>query len=688
MQEGTRSKLRATLVVLALALVAGCAIQRPASETDGDVRLDASVVDEPVVLSDGWRLRRGDDLAWARPDFEDSDWQPVTPWNKPATSDRWTDGGRVWLRLHVLSSPELYGHQLAMELAYLGALEVYVDGQRLHRVGQLELVRSGGETPVRWAPAGVHRFQLAERPGDEHVIAVRFEPNRVRWVRGLGWPDGFRMNVGGAELLARKQRFRDRGSSLIFAGATGAAIALSLLHLLLYAYHRSKRQNLFFAAMAAFAAVSLIATQWLQTGPTTRTAIYWAIAWNAAVMGQALVAPLFGYHAFGRRRPRVYWGVVGVAIAIGSGLLTGALPYLATFAVAWLGVLELLRTTVGALRQRLTESWVMAIGIACYVGCALWASASNSSNYQDGPVYVFALGILALLAFSSLYLGREIGRDKRALQAQLRDIEQLTEEKLEQQRKQAAIVHAEKMGAMARLVAGVAHEMNTPLGAVRSNNETAGKSLRRIRQTLDDVAPTWGDDRKLARRFDVLVESTRLIDAASDRLADIVARLRRFARLDEADIQRRELHEVVDDAIAQLSSQLDDRIHLDVQLGDTPAVDCRPRDINQVVYNLLLNAAQAIDGEGAIVISTGCAEGDNVWLSVQDDGHGIADEDRDRIFDPGFTTRGVGVGTGLGLSICQRIVEDHGGTIQLESAPGGGTTVTVTLPTRAGEQPR
>ena len=122
------------------------------------------------------------------------------------------------------------------------------------------------------------------------------------------------------------------------------------------------------------------------------------------------------------------------------------------------------------------------------------------------------------------------------------------------------------------------------------------------------------------------------------------------------------------------------RIAIERDYGELPRVDCRPNELNQVFMNLLVNAIQAIDGEGRITVRTR-PNGDEVTVEIIDTGKGIPPEKQARIFDPGFTTKGVGVGTGLGLAIAHRIVQDHGGRIEVESAVGNGTTFRLRLPT-------
>jgi len=247
---------------------------------------------------------------------------------------------------------------------------------------------------------------------------------------------------------------------------------------------------------------------------------------------------------------------------------------------------------------------------------------------------------------------------------------------------QAQLVQSEKIAALGQLVAGISHEMNTPLGAIKSTSETIASALCRLHALLDrDFPGAREDNRELARLLRALGSAATVVESGSDRIAGIVHRLQSFARLDEAEFKQVDVREVIEDALALLQSQLTDAVRVVKDFRGGPLISCCPRQLNHLFLNLLLNAWQAIRGTGEIRVATG-TEADLVKVSIQDSGEGIPAEHLDRIFDPGFTTRGVGVGAGLGLAICHRIVKKHGGVIQVQSIVGQGTTVTVTLPSR------
>ena len=252
---------------------------------------------------------------------------------------------------------------------------------------------------------------------------------------------------------------------------------------------------------------------------------------------------------------------------------------------------------------------------------------------------------------------------------------------------QAKLVQQEKMAALGRLVAGVAHEMNTPIGTINSNADTLARSLSVVRGLTsgDDAPEGLKDNKRLAQVLNLLEDISRINKLACERIVSIVGSLRNFARLDQAELQMANLHEGLDSTLTLVYHELKNRVEVVKEYGDIPPVRCHPNQINQVFMNLLVNAAQAIPDRGEIRIKT-FREGDMVKVQISDTGVGIPPANLEKIFDPGFTTKGVGVGTGLGLSICFKIAEDHKGGIDVESEVGKGSSFTLRLPIRE-EQP-
>ena len=246
-------------------------------------------------------------------------------------------------------------------------------------------------------------------------------------------------------------------------------------------------------------------------------------------------------------------------------------------------------------------------------------------------------------------MGRDITKIKRALDALGKTNRELRET-------QAHLVQSEKMASLGSLVAGIAHEINTPVGAMTSMHDTLMRATEKLKEHLvSNDKEGFENDKRLNKLLDVIDEANRVIKSGATRVAEIVRRLRSFARLDEAEIKKVDVHEGLEDTLTLVHHEIKHKIEIVKNYGEVPPLAVYPSRLNQVFLNLLNNARQAIKDNGTITISTG-VENDRVLITFSDDGVGIERENLKKIFDPGFTTKGVGVGTGLGLSICYQII--------------------------------
>lgn len=263
---------------------------------------------------------------------------------------------------------------------------------------------------------------------------------------------------------------------------------------------------------------------------------------------------------------------------------------------------------------------------------------------------------------------------------------------------QAQLVQSEKMASVGQLAAGVAHEINNPIGYITSNLGTL-KSYTNVmrelitgyRQYSDSIKAGNADEslylkmQEIQSREDidfVLDDVAELVSdslAGSLRVKEIVQGLKSFSRVDSADYSESDLHSGIESTLKVLASEMKYSCEVRLEFGDLPQVSCNLARINQVFLNLLVNASQSFEQPGLVTISTRC---DDTWvyLSISDTGCGIPEDKLGSIFDPFFTTKAVGSGTGLGLSISFGIIEEHGGTLSVKSEVGSGSQFTIKLP--------
>jgi two-component system NtrC family sensor kinase len=273
-------------------------------------------------------------------------------------------------------------------------------------------------------------------------------------------------------------------------------------------------------------------------------------------------------------------------------------------------------------------------------------------------------------------------------------VEKLAHAYGELQATQAQMLQREKMASIGQLAAGVAHEINNPMGVISSNLATLGKYVERLsvfigRQTAlcaPGVTPAVQAELEQARRElkvdHILQDIAPLIAESLDgagRVRTIVQNLKGFSRPDEGECRVADILECLESAVNIVWNELKYKAILHRNYGELPPVRCYPQQLNQVFMNLLVNAAHAIENQGEVTIDARLENG-AVLIAISDTGCGIPPEQIGRIFEPFFTTKEVGKGTGLGLSISYDIVKKHNGEISVQSVPGEGTTFTVMIP--------
>ncbi len=243
---------------------------------------------------------------------------------------------------------------------------------------------------------------------------------------------------------------------------------------------------------------------------------------------------------------------------------------------------------------------------------------------------------------------------------------------------QAQLVQTSKMASLGDWVAGVAHEMNTPLGSISSSADVVFRSSQLLIEH-SDPSLEQSDKPPVDKFRRALFESLDTLQQGVVRINSVVADLRKFARLDQADNDVVRIEDCVEETLALLEYRLSDKIAVVRNYSNTPLVYCSPRQLNQVFVSVLSNALDAMP-EGGTISASSHYDDAYVTVEIADDGIGIPVVNLERVFDPGFTTKGVGVGIGMGLAICYQVIKDHDGNIFIMSKPGKGSKVTVRLP--------
>ncbi len=319
----------------------------------------------------------------------------------------------------------------------------------------------------------------------------------------------------------------------------------------------------------------------------------------------------------------------------------------------------------------------------------------GTTEYLVKPVNTGKLVEALRMCARQLHDEKMLREDKEQMVTFNEQLEKRVAEEVGKNReKDTMLLQQDKLASIGQLAAGVAHEINNPVGFIMSNLGTLKKYVENLDQytsLLQGLVSTEGTFEaqhvvnEMSQKLNIehIREDIENLIAESlegtERIKQIVLDLKDFVRADEDRLKETDLNQCVRSTANIVRSEIKYVADLSLHLNRIPMIICNSQQINQVIANLLVNAAHAITGNGSITVTT-LDENDRVTLSVTDTGCGIPPEIIDRIFDPFFTTKEVGHGTGLGLNISSTIVKKHGGTIRVESEIGTGTTFTVTLP--------
>lgn len=295
------------------------------------------------------------------------------------------------------------------------------------------------------------------------------------------------------------------------------------------------------------------------------------------------------------------------------------------------------------------------------------------------PVYHLQkiTGVLVLLSYQKRELNEEIEildavssqLGSAIIRAELyhknvQNVKELKQALDELKETQIQLINSEKMASLGQLVAGIAHEINTPVASIKSNNSMLSKLISKL------------EDNDIKEMFKQINDIDK---EAIERISKIVTSLKKFVRLDEAELQEANINNEIDLTLEIIRHETKNKVEIEKHYGEIPLIKCYPNMLNQVFTNILVNACQAIEKTGKITISTEL-KGKNLEIKIKDNGKGIPKENLQNIFTAGFTTKGVGVGTGLGLAISRKIIDKHHGKISVISEVGIGSEFIITIP--------
>ena len=273
----------------------------------------------------------------------------------------------------------------------------------------------------------------------------------------------------------------------------------------------------------------------------------------------------------------------------------------------------------------------------------------------------------------------------------IRAEEALRRSESELKESQVQLVHSEKMASLGQLTAGISHEINNPIAFISGNLDVFARYIKQVSRAINAyrgfVDRVKSEEQLEEDREDLdftLQDLTEIVGECRDgikRINEIIYSLRSFARLDPSQLEEADVNEGIRATLRLLSPEIRSRCQIVTRFGDVATIQCYPGQLNQVFLNLIVNAVHAVEKGGEVVIATE-QTADHVEVSVKDNGHGISDDQIDRVFQPFYTTKSKEQGTGLGLSISKQIIDKHQGSIDVSSRVGEGTAFRVKVPLR------
>lgn len=668
------------------------------------------------------RYQPGDSLAWADPDFDDSDWPLVDPL-LPGRDAAQPWPGIGWFRVRLVVDSSLAQFPVGFSVRHLGAIEVYLDGQLIERIGTVAGVPEVEEDLVDQAP-----FPVPLTAPGTYALAIRYSNHDADDFWARGGAAGFEIWWGNVETMT--QRWSSFRSARRFHQGLlgGLLVGLALFHVLLYAFYARFRPNLHVGLLAGVAGVFALLT--LQVGlQRDPDALLLITRIHRVLWAALLLVTLRFFHGL------VYERLPGAsrALPVAAAVLAVAgwiWPYaaLGAFVGATLLVLvEVARALVRLIRRGDRWAWLMAVGLGLLLVLGLQQQLALLGVVQGeegwaGRVPSAFYGFLGFLLAASFYVTARFGREahrlavgalrleaeRRAheeesatLEAQLAETAAaLDEARGDVERTKEQLVQSRTLASLGQLTAGVAHEVKNPLNFVNNfarlsidlaqelREELESRRSEPVEAVLPDVEEILGDLARNAerinehgRRADEIIRNMLLHSrggAGPRRPANLNALLNEYAGFAYHGLRATDPH-----FQATLEKNLDPAV------GE---VEVAPQEMGRVFINLLQNAFQAVqqkalaaaDGYEPTVRIETRALGDEVVIRVADNGPGIPADLLEHVFEPFFTTKPAG--TGLGLALSHDIVaKGHGGRIEVESAEGEGTAFTVTLPRRGAD---
>jgi two-component system, NtrC family, sensor kinase len=679
--------------------------------------LDTTLNSRWTTLNKDWRYQKGDNMDWAKPDFNDAAWKVTsnTNLNMPDGKHAIANRGEIgWFRKHIIADSNLR-KALVLNINQFGASEIYLDGRLIHQLGKL----SSDINQVIYNNPYAQILELPLEQGKEQVLAVRYVNAQYKFPIYSN-TNGY-IRIAASTLSNANSRDVIKNNRIAINLQTfhnwyitlGIAILMFIIFLSFFLFFPSENINGYFASSIFFLILFIVGVIW---SFGYQSNVFWIVFFfDTSVVVSFSISLYCIYKTFNQRLDIVYTTIVFTAIiAIGCYFLYDP----GIVAPMW-ATLAFIATTRIALK-----SWKdNRVGSILFISSSLVSIIFWTTNILSG-INLLQLNITKFTPFAfmltpvvlSVYLGYAFGKRSQELRLNLERVQKLSKEKesilslqnetLEKQVQertaslnqsmenlkstQSQLIQSEKMASLGELTAGIAHEIQNPLNFVNNFSEVSNELIDEMKTEF-----TKGDTEEGFAIADDIKQNLEKILHHGKRADAIVKGMLQHSSSGSGKKESTDINKLADEHLRlayhglrakDKSFNATMKTDFDESIGN---INIIPQDIGRVILNLITNAFYVVDEkkksglehyEPTVSVSTKKMN-DKVEIKVTDNGNGIPQKVLDKIFQPFFTTKPTGQGTGLGLSLSYDIVKAHGGELKVETMEGEGSTFIIQIPT-------
>lgn len=684
------------------------------------------IPDNGVTLSNHWKWHAGDNIIWARPDFDDSKWEKLAVQESISQYPQLEDAGIAWFRRPIQVKGSIVNKPLSIIVEQMGASEIYLDGKLLYKLG---VVDKNPDKEVTKVKTMVMPVVFADT--NKHLLAVRYSFSKNNFYYPGTGAEIFELKVHAIDNVGDYIEDQTEQAAAFLYFFTGIFLIFAILHFSFYVSNRAKKVSLSLGlTMLIFTlAFFLRSLQSYQTEISAKEA--YGLASVIATYLSVLFINLSLYQYLNQKFGIVFYTLAFMVIGsmfcfIFDWSLHWAvdswLPFILLFA-------DFIRVSILAHRRKDSNAKVPIYSLLVVAACAILAIIilfieGSTGNGKGSLILSVGLFILIIMFFSipiglSLSLVREYTRTHQTLSNKLIEIEMLSAKNLahEQEKQQilaaqnevlekqvaertaelahsleelkttqTQLIQSEKLASLGELTAGIAHEIQNPLNFVNNFSELSKELIDELEEERSKEKRDEGLEEEL---LGDIAQNLEKINHHGKRASSIVRGMLEHSRASTGKKEPTDINALAEEYLRlayhgirakDKSFNADFKANLDESIPKIPLIT---QDFGRVLLNLINNAFYAVkdmEGKGVVMVSTKKLA-DEIEIKVRDNGTGIPDHVKAKIFQPFFTTKPTGQGTGLGLSLAYDIItKGHGGTLEVETKEGAGTTFIIKLP--------